>query len=85
MGPRRKFSNEFKLDAVLRELLSNGAFKTRKEAKIKVFEYIELYYNKKRIHSSLNWCTKEEYLENYYKNSNKEKENAQQREQKEAV
>jgi len=47
--------------------------------------YIELYYNKKRIHSSLNWYSPEEYLENYYKNNNKEKENTQQREQKEAV
>ncbi|WP_084042357.1 IS3 family transposase [Hippea sp. KM1] len=67
------------------ELLSNGAFKTKREAKIKVFEYIELYYNKKRIHSSLNWCTPEEYLENYYRNTDKREEETQQVEQKEAV
>lgn len=67
------------------ELLSNGTFKTRREAKIKVFEYIELYYNKKRIHSSLNWCTPEEYLENYYRNTDKREEKTQQVEQKEAM
>jgi len=66
------------------ELLSKDAFKTRKEAKTKVFEYIEAYYNKRRIHSSLNWCSPKEYLENYY-NSIKGEENTQQREQKEAV
>ena len=67
------------------ELLSKDAFKTRKEAKTKVFEYIEAYYNKRRIHSSLNWCSPKEYLENYYKNNIKGEENTQQREQKEAV
>ncbi len=35
------------------ELLFNGVFKTRKEAKINIFEYIEAYYNKRRIHSAL--------------------------------
>ena len=67
------------------ELLSNGTFKTRREAKIKVFEYIELYYNKKRIHSSLNWLTPEEYLENYYKNTGKIEEKTRKIEQKEAI
>ncbi len=67
------------------ELLSKDAFKTRKEAKTKVFEYIEAYYNKRRIHSTLNWCSPKEYLENYYKNADKGEENTHQREQKEAV
>ena len=67
------------------ELLSNGTFKTRREAKIKVFEYIELYYNKKRIHSSLNWLTPEEYLESYYKNTGKIEKRTRKIEQKEAI
>jgi len=67
------------------ELLPKYTFKTKKEAKIKVFEYIEAYYNKKRIHSTLGWFSPKEYLENYYKNAGKGDENIHQREQKEAV
>jgi len=67
------------------ELLSKDAFRTRKETKTKIFEYIEAYYNKKRIHSTLGWFSQKEYLENYYKNAGKGDENIHQREQKEAV
>lgn len=36
-------------------------FKSRKEAKEKLFEYIEVFYNRKRLHSSLNYDTPLEY------------------------
>ena len=35
-------------------------YKTFEEAKIKIFEYIESFYNKKRIHSSINYMTPQE-------------------------
>jgi transposase InsO family protein len=35
------------------ELVYREQFKTRQEAKAKIFEYIEVFYNRKRRHSSL--------------------------------
>ncbi len=43
-----------------------GQYKSRKEAKASIFEYIECYYNTKRIHSTLDYCTPKEYLKKYY-------------------
>ncbi len=43
-----------------------GQYKSRKEAKASIFEYIECYYNTKRIHSTLSYCTPKEYLQRYY-------------------
>jgi len=37
------------------EWLNGRVFKTREEAKKAVFEYIELYYNRHRLHSSNNY------------------------------
>jgi len=67
------------------ELLTDDTFKTRREAKTKVFEYIEAYYNKRRIHSTLNWCSPKEYLENYYKKTGKREGKIHQREKRKAV
>jgi transposase InsO family protein len=36
------------------ELIFNRTFKTKQEVKSAIFEYIELFYNKERIHSYLN-------------------------------
>jgi transposase InsO family protein len=36
-------------------------FATRNEAKAAIFEYIEVYYNKKRIHSSLGYMSPVDY------------------------
>jgi transposase InsO family protein len=36
---------------------SNPTFKTRDEARIAIFEYIEVYYNRERLHSSLFYQT----------------------------
>ena len=42
------------------ELLLSGKLETRYKTRIAVFEYIEIYYNKKRLHSSLNYKTPDE-------------------------
>ena len=46
------------------ELLSFERFTTREEAKMKIFDYIEIYYNRQRIHSSINYYTPVEYENN---------------------
>jgi putative transposase len=38
-------------------------FKTRKQAQSALFEYIEIFYNKKRIHSGIGYITPEEKLQ----------------------
>lgn len=43
------------------ELVYRTHFKTREEAMIAIFEYIEVFYNRKRIHSSLGYLTPVEY------------------------
>lgn len=40
-----------------RELVYTETFKTREEAKLKIFEYIEAFYNRKRRHSSLGYLS----------------------------
>ena len=42
------------------EWLNDQKFKTRDEAKAKVFEYIMVFYNRKRIHAGLDYRTPEE-------------------------
>jgi putative transposase len=39
------------------ELVYRTSFKTREEAMAAIFEYIEVFYNRKRIHSSLGYLT----------------------------
>ena len=43
------------------EKINRYKFKTRDEAKSKIFEYIEMYYNRKRTHSSLGYLSPFEY------------------------
>lgn len=43
------------------ELIHRKQFKTRKEATTALFEYIETWYNKKRLHSSLGFQSPENY------------------------
>jgi putative transposase len=43
------------------ELVYQEKFKTRKEAKLAVFEYIEGFYNRERRHSSLGYLSPEEF------------------------
>ena len=45
------------------ELVYRTHFKTRQEAMTAIFEYIEVFYNRKRIHSSLGYLTPVAYEE----------------------
>lgn len=49
-----------------KELIYRRHFKTREEAKRAIFEYIECWYNRKRIHSSLGYLTPVMYEEQHY-------------------
>ena len=46
------------------ELVRFENFQTREEAKMKIFDYIEIYYNRQRIHSSIDYFTHVEYENN---------------------
>jgi transposase InsO family protein len=41
------------------ELVYHCRFKTREEAKLAIFDYIEVFYNRHRLHSTLNYRTPE--------------------------
>ena len=43
------------------EKINRYRFKTRSEAKNKIFEYVEMYYNRKRTHSSLGYLSPFDY------------------------
>jgi len=43
------------------ELISFELFNTRQEAKMKIFEYIEIFYNRYRSHSALNYFSPIDY------------------------
>ena len=48
------------------ELLHDGAFENLQDAQTEIFEYIEMYYNTKRRHSSLNYECPVNFENNYY-------------------
>ena len=52
------------------ELVYHHNFKTTGEAKLAVFEYIEVWYNRKRLHSSLGYKTPEEMELEFYQIKN---------------
>jgi putative transposase len=43
------------------ELTNRVKYKTREEARVSIFEYIEIFYNRKRLHSAIGYCTPVEY------------------------
>ena len=43
------------------EIIHHRDYKTRDEARAEIFEYIELFYNRKRLHQSLNYQTPMQY------------------------
>ena len=43
------------------ELVHRNRFRTRDEAKRKIFEYVEMYYNRRRAHSTLGYLSPFEY------------------------
>ena len=53
----------------------NGIPATRQEAKQKLFAYIEVFYNRKRLHSSLGYCSPIEVEEQHQQQNLKKEEN----------
>jgi putative transposase len=48
------------------ELLEDGAFADVEQARAETFSYIEGYYNRVRLHSSLGYLSPEEFERAYY-------------------
>ena len=48
------------------ELLQDGIFETIEDARTETFEFIEMYYNTKRLHSSLTYQSPHTYEKKYY-------------------
>ena len=50
------------------ELVPEGGYPDRLLGKVDIFRYIEGFYNRKRLHSSLGYCSPVEYEANYWEN-----------------
>ena len=48
------------------ELINHCQYQTRDEARTQVFYYIEAFYNRRRLHSSLGYLSPEAYEKRYY-------------------
>ena len=48
-----------------KDLLRRRSFRTRQEARTEVFDYIEAFYNRERLHSTLGYRSPEEYERDY--------------------
>ena len=48
------------------ELLEDGIFENLEDAQTELFEFIEMYYNPKRRHSSLDYLSPLAFERNYY-------------------
>jgi putative transposase len=53
--------------AIKVELVNREEYPTRSYAEKRVARYIELFYNSRRLHSSLGYRTPQEVLDEYYK------------------
>ena len=47
-----------------KELVYLTKFKTREQARVEIFEFIEIYYNRQRLHSSLGHLSPVEFMKN---------------------
>jgi putative transposase len=59
-GRGRCYDNAFKESfwhTLKTELIYHETYETRKEAEYSIFEYIEMFYNRHRLHSSLNYMS----------------------------
>jgi len=48
------------------ELLEGGTFLSVDDARTEIFEYIEMYYNRVRKHSSLGYKSPDQFEQEYY-------------------
>jgi putative transposase len=49
------------------ELLYRHAWPTRQAAKTAIFSYIEGWYNRVRLHSTLDYCSPQHFEEDYHR------------------
>ena len=47
------------------ELIYGDKFLSRQQARSKIFEYIEVFYNRERLHSTLGYCSPNQFEEQY--------------------
>jgi putative transposase len=69
-GKGNCYDNAFKesfFHTLKTELVYLDTYNTRKDAEKSIFDYIEIYYNRQRLHSSLNYETPEKFeiIKNY--------------------
>jgi putative transposase len=55
-------------NTIKKELINKKEYSNKEELKNDLFEYIDVYYNNERIHSSLGYLTPREYELNYLQN-----------------
>lgn len=51
---------------IKKELIYLNKYSTRAEAQKSIFEYIEVFYNNQRIHSSIQYCTPTDFENQFY-------------------
>lgn len=56
---------EYFYKIIKRELIQGAKFKTPEQARTEIFKYTELYYNTKRMHSSLDYLSPIEFEKAY--------------------
>lgn len=54
---------------IKKELVYRKRLRTKKEAHEKIYRYIEFFYNRKRIHSSINYMSPDRFEELFYRNA----------------
>jgi transposase InsO family protein len=54
---------------IKKELIYLNKYETREEAQKSIFEYIEVFYNNERIHSSIGYTTPSDFERNYHFNT----------------
>lgn len=64
-APSESFFNSLK-----NERVHGTCYATREEAKTDIFEYIEAFYNRKRLHSTLGYVPPQTYLQNWIRSQN---------------
>lgn len=52
-----------------KDLLRRRSFRTRQQARTGLFDYIETFYNRERLHSTLGYRSPEEYEHDHHERS----------------